>query len=77
MPIYEYFCPCCNTKIELIRSLSQAQESALCPHCHNKIERVLSSFASFSKSADGASTSIAGGSSCATCSAASCSTCGA
>ena len=35
MPIYEYVCSDCDLKFELIRSLSQAEEGALCPRCQN------------------------------------------
>ena len=76
MPIYEYVCPACDVKFELLRPLSQAAEEADCPRCHCGAERVLSTFASFSKDAGGMTTPIAGGSSCASCGAASCDSCG-
>ena len=74
MPLYEYFCPQCNLKFELLRPLAEAKEIAFCPNCHSSAERRLSTFASFSKSAEGISTPI-GGSPCSTCSAPSCATC--
>ncbi|PIU23317.1 MAG: zinc ribbon domain-containing protein [Chloroflexi bacterium CG08_land_8_20_14_0_20_45_12] len=76
MPIYEYICPNCNSKFELLRSLSQANESASCPLCQNNAKRVFSCFSAFSEGHEGVSTAIAGSSSCNTCSAASCATCG-
>jgi len=75
MPIYEYFCPDCNFKFELLRHQTQLNESASCPRCHNGAERIFSSFASFSKSDEGPSAPIGGSSSCSSCSATSCDTC--
>jgi putative FmdB family regulatory protein len=75
MPIYEYFCPNCSFKFELLRQQTQLNEDASCPRCHNGAKRILSSFASFSKSSEGASTPIGGSSSCSTCSTTSCDTC--
>jgi len=75
MPIYEYFCPHCNLKFELLRSLSQSSEIASCPRCHNSVKRMFSSFASPSKSDEEISASIGGSSPCSTCSATSCATC--
>ena len=77
MPIYEYICSDCDLKFELLRVLSQASEAASCPQCHDSAERVLSTFASFSKDEGGLTAPIAGGgSSCATCGGTSCNTCG-
>ena len=75
MPIYEYLCPNCNFKFELLRHQSQANKTASCPRCHNGATRILSSFASFSKSIEGLSTPIGGSSPCSSCSATSCDTC--
>jgi putative FmdB family regulatory protein len=33
MPIYEYLCPDCELKFELLRPLSRAGEGASCPVC--------------------------------------------
>jgi len=77
MPIYEYVCPDCDLKFELLRPLSQAGEKASCPKCHHSAERVISRCASFSRSESGEITPLAGsGSSCSGCSAADCSACG-
>jgi putative FmdB family regulatory protein len=75
MPLYEYCCPHCNLRFELLRPLSESKETAFCPRCHNSAQRMLSCFASFSKSAEGVSTPIGGSSSCSTCAATSCDTC--
>jgi putative FmdB family regulatory protein len=76
MPIYEYCCPECNSKFELLRSISEADEGASCPQCKHAAKRILSRFASFSKGNNGEPTPIAGtAGSCAGCSSASCSSC--
>ena len=74
MPIYEYSCPDCELKFELLRPLSQAGEAATCPGCHKMAERVLSTFACFSTDESGL-TSTVGGNPCAGCGATSCNTC--
>jgi putative FmdB family regulatory protein len=75
MPLYEYFCQRCGDKFELLRSMSWSEEPATCPEGHEGAERVLSTFASFSKGADGMSTPVGGGSACSSCSSGSCSSC--
>ena len=75
MPIYEYLCPDCDLKFELLRRQSQASEAAPCPRCHNGAKRMLSACAFFSKSSEGSSAPIGGSSSCGSCSATSCGTC--
>jgi putative FmdB family regulatory protein len=75
MPIYEYVCPSCNLKFELLRRLNQANEEASCPCCHNQAKRAFSTFASLSKDESGLTSPI-GGSSCGSCSATTCDTCG-
>ncbi|MFC2013514.1 FmdB family zinc ribbon protein [Chloroflexota bacterium] len=77
MPIYEYVCPECGLKFELLRPLSQADEDAACPSCHKRAGRKLSAFACFSKDASGLTSPVAGtGNSCASCGITSCDTCG-
>ena len=76
MPIYEYSCPDCNIKFELLRPMSRANEAASCPRCQGNAERILSTFACMAKDAVGEISSIGGSSSCSACSATSCSTCG-
>ena len=76
MPVYEYKCKGCQTKFELRRSFSQADADTSCPHCQGQeVQRLISSFACFSKDAGGASSAV-GGSSCSGCASGSCATCG-
>lgn len=76
MPIYEYVCSSCDTKFEMLRSMSKADEGAECPHCKHEAERALSTFACFSSDESGMTTAVAGGGhSCASCSSGSCTTC--
>jgi len=75
MPIYEYVCPSCDLKFELLRPLSQASDGASCLQCQNMAERVFSAFCSFSKDESGLTAPI-GGSSCTSCSTGTCGTCG-
>ena len=74
MPIYEYTCPDCEIKFELIRPLSQSSEAASCPKCEKSAERVLSSFACFSTDERGLP-SMLGGNPCSSCGASNCDTC--
>jgi putative FmdB family regulatory protein len=74
MPLYEYFCPRCEAKFELLRSMSRSEEPATCPEGHEGAERVLSVFLSLSKGADGMSSPV-GGSACSSCSSGNCSSC--
>ena len=75
MPLYEYNCPKCSLKFELLRSLSQANDEASCPRCHHTAERILSTFCSRTTDESGATAPL-GGSSCSSCSAGSCASCG-
>ncbi|HEX78106.1 MAG TPA: zinc ribbon domain-containing protein [Dehalococcoidia bacterium] len=76
MPLYEYVCPSCQLNFERLRPMSGADDTP-CPRCHEVARRKLSTFASFSKSAEGDIAPISGsGSACNSCSASSCATCG-
>ena len=75
MPIYEYVCPDCEFKFELLRPVSQSTETATCPRCQKSAERVLSTFACFTTDESGV-TSAVGGSSCGSCSVGNCDSCG-
>jgi putative FmdB family regulatory protein len=45
MPLYEYECPECRRKLELRRSISEAERDIKCPECGKGIlKRVLSLF---------------------------------
>ena len=76
MPLYEYVCPDCGEKFELMRPISCATEDVSCPDCQKPAKRVISSFAAFSKDESGLITPTAGGSTCSSCTSGSCSTCG-
>ena len=39
MPLYEYVCTDCESKFELLRPFSRADEVAECPHCHQRVVR--------------------------------------
>ena len=42
MPIYEFVCPDCKTKFELMRPISKSSEPADCPKCKHIANRALS-----------------------------------
>ncbi len=76
MPIYEYVCPHCEIKFELLRPFSKADEPAICPECKGRdTKRAISRFAAFSKGSDGDSASVGGGGGCAGCASHSCAGC--
>lgn len=74
MPLYEYYCPVCESRFELLRSMSRSDEAATCPSGHEGAERVISVFSALTKSADGEVSSVA--SACGSCSTGDCSSCG-
>jgi len=74
MPIYEYLCPSCDTKFEMLRPVSECHEPASCPKCQGSAQRVLSRFAAFSAGEDGLPSPV-GGDPCSSCTATSCDTC--
>lgn len=47
MPLYEYSCPKCGLKFELLRPYSKSDEDAPCPACKSKAKRAMSTFAAF------------------------------
>ena len=61
MPLYEYYCPKCATKFELLRPMSRSDEAATCPSGHNGVTRTLSMFAAVTKGADGSPQPMTGG----------------
>ena len=76
MPIYEYFCPECKSKFELLRPISQAEAAGECLECGALSERTITAFACRTKGDGGEVASVAGtGSSCTSCSASTCSSC--
>ena len=76
MPLYEYLCPICENKFELLQPLSKAAEDTPCLKCNTPSKRALSMFACYSRNAEGWSAPISGGGTgCASCSASSCASC--
>lgn len=53
MPLYEYYCPKCPSKYELLRPMTRADEPGTCPNGHGASTRVLSVFAAVSKGGAG------------------------
>jgi len=45
MPIYEYQCPSCGTRFELLVQLRQEATTAVCPDCGANASKVISRFA--------------------------------
>lgn len=45
MPLYEYICPTCDARFELLRPMSRAEEDAICPEGHAGARRAISAFA--------------------------------
>jgi len=79
MPIYEYICGNCETRFEMLRPMSQADNPVVCPRCASpNARRAISTFAAVSKDGNGSSRMIASssGSGCASCAGGTCSTCG-
>ncbi len=74
MPLYEYYCPVCDHKFELLRPMARAGDPATCPSGHEGAERVISAFSTFAKSADSGVSSVAS-SGCTTCSTDGCGSC--
>jgi putative FmdB family regulatory protein len=72
MPVYEFYCPPCATQFEVLRPMSKSDEPAVCPSGHVTANRVLSMFATFTKTADGAIQEFGGGAGCACGGACSC-----
>ncbi|HXH21020.1 MAG TPA: zinc ribbon domain-containing protein [Dehalococcoidia bacterium] len=64
MPVYEYYCPPCGSQFEVLRPMARADEPATCPSGHRTTNRVLSLFATFSKTADGEARPVASGCAC-------------
>ncbi|MFC1998066.1 zinc ribbon domain-containing protein [Chloroflexota bacterium] len=74
MPIYEYYCPKCASKFELLRSMSKMDDDASCPKCKGSSKRALSRFSAFSKGGGGLTTSL-NSDGCSSCSSSSCDSC--
>lgn len=61
MPLYEYYCQTCSNRFDLLRPISRMDDEAPCPQCNGGSQKMLSVFASFSTSAEGETSAIAGG----------------
>jgi putative FmdB family regulatory protein len=61
MPLYEYTCQICSNAFERLRPIGQMDDPTNCPDCGGRSDRQLSVFSSFSLSAGGERTAIAGG----------------
>jgi putative FmdB family regulatory protein len=68
MPIYEYQCSKCESKFEVLRSMSKMDDDAGCPKCEGV------RFSAFSKGMGGLTTSL-NTDGCSSCSSSSCDTC--
>ena len=64
MPVYEYHCPSCKSRFQMLRPMAQAEQMAECPECDTASVRTLSVFAAVSRSAEGYSLPLAGGGGC-------------
>ena len=54
MPMYEYYCADCHDQFDALRPMKKADEAIQCKHCEGvKTSRVLSLFATHTKSNDG------------------------
>lgn len=60
MPLYEYRCSDCGHQFEMLRPMREADEPTVCRACNNGAQRVLSVFASFSTTEEGAALPMAG-----------------
>ena len=49
MPLYEYYCPKCASKYELLRPMGRSDEAGTCPKGHGGGARTLSVFAAVAK----------------------------
>jgi putative FmdB family regulatory protein len=58
MPLYEYYCPPCGTRFELLRPASKMDDLAVCPMGHTTNNRVISLFAPVSKSTQGGTATL-------------------
>jgi putative FmdB family regulatory protein len=76
MPIYEYYCPKCGVKFEVLRPMSKASEGAACPICKSEAKRAMSTFAAFDFDSVGYRNFVPGaGGVRSSCSSAGCDTC--
>jgi putative FmdB family regulatory protein len=73
MPIYEYYCHDCGQRMELIRSMKDADAPLKCSKCESQnTSRMLSLF----NASSGGRVVAGGGGGCSGCAGGSCSSCG-
>lgn len=61
MPLYEYRCPACHHRFEVLQNLGASATEASCPTCGaTPVERCLSTFAVSSSTASSANSGMAG-----------------
>jgi len=64
MPLYEYHCLDCHARFEKLTK-SENADSIPCPTCGgNRARRLISVFASFSRSSEAATATVSGGGGC-------------
>lgn len=62
MPLYEYRCPRCGHRFEVLQKIGQGAEGLLCPSCGaEKVEKQFSTFASAGSGSPSASAGVACG----------------
>ena len=49
MPLYEYYCPKCASKYELLRPMDRSDEPGTCPKGHAAGARTITTFAAVTK----------------------------
>ncbi len=79
MPAYNYRCTRCNNSFQVRKQMSELDNETCCPDCGSpQTQRLISTVAIFSSSADGARRALAGAPSCSGCSmvGTGCTTCG-
>lgn len=59
MPLYEYRCPDCGHRFEILQRMGQGAEGLTCPRCG--AEKVEKQFSTFASSTAGGSSAASGG----------------
>jgi putative FmdB family regulatory protein len=78
MPVYEYSCADCNTRMEILRPMSKADDPVECRTCSSlRTSRQISAFVAFSRGGSSPARPIAGaGGGCGSCAGGHCGSCG-
>jgi len=64
MPLYEYYCPKCASKYELVQPMSRSDEPGTCPKGHANGARTIAAFAAVTKGEGGDYDSMPSGGGC-------------